>query len=212
MSLYADDILLYRPIYTSADYYDRQGDVNNLCAWTDGNNIKFNTTKCKYMVISRKKQPIISNPPIVINNCCLERVNSHKYLGVWITSTLNWSAHISEICTRARRQTGIIYRKFYGHTSSSTLLQLYLTFVQAHLEYAAPVWDPHQQGLTDSLERVQKFSLRMCMRDWNATLLQSSNLPTLASRSHYLKLCFLSKSLKGSLTSLVHLLFGETCL
>ena len=88
----------------------------------------------------------------------------------------------------------------YGHTSSSTLLQLYLTFVRPHLEYAAPVWDPHQQGLSDSLERVQKFALRMCMRDWNAdyaTLLQSSNLPTLASRRRYLKLCFLYQVIQG---------------
>ena len=200
MSLYADDILLYRPIYTSADYHDLQGDVNNLCAWTDGNNLKFNATKCKYMILSRKKQPIIPNSPLLINNCCLERVNSYKHLGVWITSTLNWSTHISEICTRARRQAGIIYHKFYGHASNSTLLQLYLTFVRPHLEYAALVWDPHQQGLSDSLERVQKFELRMCMRDWNAdyaTLLQSSNLPTLASRRHYLKLCFLYQVIQG---------------
>ena len=59
MSLYADQILLYRPIYTSADYHDLQGDVNNRCTWTDGNNLKFNAIKCKYMIISRKKQPII---------------------------------------------------------------------------------------------------------------------------------------------------------
>jgi len=57
MSLYADNILFYRPIYTHADYHDLQGDVNNLCAWTDGNNLKFNATKCKYMIISRKKHP-----------------------------------------------------------------------------------------------------------------------------------------------------------
>ena len=121
MSLYADDILLYRPIYTSANYHDLQGDVNNLCAWTDGNNMKFNATKCKYMIMSRKKQPIIPNSPLVINNCCLERVNSYKYLGVCITSTLNWSTQISEICTKARRQANIIYHKFYSHTRGSTL-------------------------------------------------------------------------------------------
>ena len=38
MSLYVDDNVLYRPIYTSADYHHLQGDVNNLCAWTDDNN------------------------------------------------------------------------------------------------------------------------------------------------------------------------------
>jgi len=86
---------------------------------------------------------------------------------------------------------------FYGHTSSSTLLQLYLTFLQPLLEYAAPVWDPYQLGLSESL---QKFALRMCMRDWNAdyaTLLESCNLPTLASRRHYLKLCFLYQVIQG---------------
>ena len=79
-------------------------------------------------------------------------------------------------------------------------MQLFLTFVWPHLEYAALVWDPHQQGLSDSLERVQKFALKMCMRDWNTdytTLLQSSNLPTLASRRHYLKLCFLYQVIQG---------------
>ena len=200
ISLYADDILLYRPIYTHNDYHLLQGDVNNICTWADINNLKFNSTKCKYMIISRKKQPTIPVSPLLINDCCLERVKSYKYLGVWITSTLNWSTHISEICTKARRQVGIIFRKFYGHASSSTLLQLYLTFVRPHLEYAVPVWDPHQQGLSYSLERVQKFALRMCMRDWNAdyaTLLQSCNLSTLASRRRYLKLCFLYRVIQG---------------
>jgi len=78
MSLYADDIVLYRPIYTPADYHQLQGDVNNLCTWTDGNNLKFNVTKCKYMIISRKKQPITPNSPLFINNCCLERVISYS--------------------------------------------------------------------------------------------------------------------------------------
>ena len=54
VSLYADHILLYRPIYTSVDYQDLQGDVNNLCAWTDDNYLKFNASKCKYKIMSRK--------------------------------------------------------------------------------------------------------------------------------------------------------------
>jgi len=32
MSLYVDDNVLYRTIYTPADYHHLQGDVNNLCA------------------------------------------------------------------------------------------------------------------------------------------------------------------------------------
>ena len=62
------------------------------------------------------------------------------------------------------------------------------------------MWDPHHQGLIDSLERVQKFALKLCLRDWNAgynSLLQSCNLPTLTHRRRHLKLCFLFQVIHG---------------
>jgi len=52
-----------------------------------------------------------------------------------------------------------MYRKFY-HASTPTLLQLYKACIRLHLEYAAPVWDPHQLGLIKCLENVQKFDLK----------------------------------------------------
>ena len=101
---------------------------------------------------------------------------------------------------KARQQVGILYRKFYSSANASIHLQLYLAYIRPHLEYAAPVWDPHQQGLINSLERVQKFALKVCTRNWSSdyeSLLQSCNLPTLASRRHYLKLCLLNQVVNG---------------
>ena len=195
MSLYADDlIMLYHPVYSATDYYSLQMDIDNLCVWSDDNLLKFNGRKCKYMIISRRIQPSLLVTPLKIKQTCMERVHSYKYLGVWLTSTLNWSMQVSEVCKKARQQVGILYRKFYSSTNTSTLLQLYLAYIRPHLEYAAPVWDPHQQGLINSLERVQKFALKVCTRNWSSdyeSLLQLCNLPTLASRRHYLKLCLL---------------------
>ena len=156
------------------------------------------------MIISRKKQPILPDSPLSVNNHSLERVTSYKYLNVWLTSTLNWSIQVSKVRSRARKQIGFIYRKFYGHANSSTLLQFYSTYVCPLLEYAAPVWDPHHQGLIDSLERVQKFALRLCLRDWNAgynSLLQSCNLPTLTHRRRQLSCVSSSRSSTVNLTS-----------
>ena len=89
MSLYADDVMLYRIIRSQADFISLQADVDTLCIWTDKNRLKFNATKCKYMVISRKRQPIVPSSPIAIKDTPLVKVFSYKYLGVWITSTLN---------------------------------------------------------------------------------------------------------------------------
>ena len=70
----------------------------------------------------------------------------------------------------------------------------YLTYVRPHLEHAAVVWDPHQQGLSTALENVQKFALRACTRSWKAdysTLLERCKVPTLAQRRQFMKLCYM---------------------
>ena len=201
MLLYADDSMLYRPIRTPEDYNQLQLDMNKLCTWTNNNLLTYNTNKCKYMVISRKKQPSLPSMPLNVNNSPMEMVSSYKYLGVWLTSSLDWSKQVTSVCKKARQHVGILYRKFYGHSNSFTLQKLYLSYVRPHLEYAAPVWDPHQHGQIDSLEKVQKFALKMCIGNWNMgydDMVNSCSLPTLDHRRRVLKLSFMYQVVHGN--------------
>ena len=201
MLLYADDSMLYRPIRTPDDYVQLQMDIDKLCVWTNDNLLQYNVGKCKHMIISRKKHPLLPNAPLTINNVPMEMVSEYKYLGVLNTSSLDWSKHVNLVCKKARQQVGILHRKFYGHCNSSTLKQLYLSYVRPHLEYVVPVWDPYQQGLVNALEGVQKFALRLCTTNWHAAygeLLSNCRLPTLAHRRRSLKLAFLYQVLHGN--------------
>ena len=108
------------------------------------NHLCFNTTKCKYMLITHKKRPL--NPPaILINGIPLDMVDSYKYLGLLISSDISWSHHIDSICSKARKILGLLYRRFSLDTEPHALLQLYLSLVRPHLEYGSQVWDPHLQ-------------------------------------------------------------------
>jgi len=82
-------------------------------------------------------------------------------------------------------------------TLITTLLQLYLSLVHPHTEYATPVWDPHLLSNINSLEIVQKFALHVCCKQWDAAyseLLCWSNVPSLEMYIRlYLKLCHLFK-------------------
>ena len=83
-----------------------QSDIDSFTSWTGQNFLQFNADKCKYMVISRKRQTNLSpesQPPLQINGVTMERVENYKYLGVWITSNLSWSKHITEVCHKARQ-------------------------------------------------------------------------------------------------------------
>ena len=114
----------------------------------------------------------------------------------WIpTSTLESSCHrtrhIQSLCSKARKLIGLIYCRFYQHSSPKSLLQMYLTLVRPHLEYASQVWNTSKIGEIDSFEKVQKFTLRVYSKQWNSgydELLQLFSLPTLQQCRLYLHL------------------------
>ena len=74
--LYADDIVLYCPIYCQEDYNSLRNDVDSLCDLTSSAFLNLNAAKCEYMLISRKKQPIVPLTPILVcgNALQIERV------------------------------------------------------------------------------------------------------------------------------------------
>ena len=55
MVLYADDVLLYRSIYLINDYYSLQDDINKIFNWSTTIFFTLNPSKCKQMLISRKR-------------------------------------------------------------------------------------------------------------------------------------------------------------
>ena len=77
---------------------------------------------------------------------------------------------------------------------------MYKSLVRPHLEYAAPVWDPHLLKDIKSVENVQKYGLKMCLKRWDLgyqELLHLAQIPTLENRRIYLKLCTLFKIIHG---------------
>ena len=53
--LYADDMLLYKPIRCTQDLVDLQSDTDKIGQWTRENFLTLNNSKCKTMLITRKK-------------------------------------------------------------------------------------------------------------------------------------------------------------
>ena len=143
--MFADDIVLYRVIKASVDYLALQDDIDSIGTVVANKHLEFNTDKCRVMVISRKQSNLILSPPLYLHGTQLNQVNSYKYLGVTITSNLSWLPHITSLCNKTRRLVGMIYRKFYQHSDTHTLLKLYLSIIRPHLEYASPVWDPYHK-------------------------------------------------------------------
>ena len=110
------------------------------------------------------------HPIIFVGDCLLAKVLSVRYLGVQINSDLSWSTHITNLCIKARRFIGLLYRRFYKNADTQTLLQLYKTFIRPELEYCSIVWDPYLAKDIEVLEKVQRFGLRVCLKKWDLSI------------------------------------------
>ena len=75
LTVYADDMLLYKPISCQEDFAALQNDIDKLEFWTTTNQLQFNTSKCKYMVVSRKRAGILP-PPLTLKGQLLQQVDN----------------------------------------------------------------------------------------------------------------------------------------
>ena len=110
MSLYADDILIYKPIVNETSYHALQQDINKISEWSKTYHMHFNPAKCKCMLLTQKSNP--HSHALTLNGEVLEMVTQYKYLGVKLSSDLHWTPHIKQICSNAKKLVGLIYRNF----------------------------------------------------------------------------------------------------
>ena len=91
LMVYADDIVLYRPINSPEDMDIIQKDINQILNWTKAQGLTLNCTKTNILPVICSPQPI----PIDLNlgSNPIQIVSSVKYLGVTITHDLSWKRH-----------------------------------------------------------------------------------------------------------------------
>ena len=78
-----------------------------VSTWSYEKFLNLNQAKCKFMLISRKRNSVLCLKPLQLNGVVLDSVQSFKYLGVMLTSDMSWSAHVSMVCSRARKILGV---------------------------------------------------------------------------------------------------------
>lgn len=130
--------------------------------------MKLNVDKTSFVSFAktRKHQTVYSlcGSPLVQRSTC-------KYLGVTLTSNLNWNLHISQTCSKALKNLYFVMRNL-GGASRQTKAHAYLCLIRPILEYCCGVWDPRKKGQLILLDNVQRKAARFTAnehRRWNKT-------------------------------------------
>ena len=80
-------------------------------------------------------------------------------LGVKFSSNLKWEEHVLTCASKANSILGRLKRTFVSIDPMSFRV-LYTSLVRPHLEFAVPVWSPHQKSDIKTLEKVQRRALK----------------------------------------------------
>ena len=90
-----------------------QEDSDTTCHWVRDNHLALNSSKCKYMIVSRKQKQAST----LLEGTPLEHADTFKYLGVILSSDLSWTPpQVESVCTKARKLLWLLYRRFHNNT------------------------------------------------------------------------------------------------
>ena len=153
--LFANDCLIYRSINNTQEQVQLQHDLDALELWGRNWGMKFNTAKCNIIRMGRVRLSYLYQ----LNKDILAEVTQAKYLGLRISSDLNWEPHISTITSEAHKRLGFVRRNLRGspHKCRETA---YISLVRSQLKYCCTIWDPTLQKHQSALERIQRQAAR----------------------------------------------------
>ena len=180
--LFADDTKLFRQIKANQDIQALNSDIKKLLDWSDKWLLLFHPDKCKSMSLGKPK--LLENRTYTMNNHELEKTQCEKDLGVHVDNNLKFDKHIQACVNKANKIVAIIFKTF-DYMDAETFKLLFKSLVRPHLEYAVPVWSPHQDHLIKAIEKVQKRATKRIpgFKDLKyPERLKKLNMPTLAYR------------------------------
>ena len=135
--IFADDTSLFAsgadPAITAAQL---NRDLERISTWSDKWKVTFNPKKSKDIIFSKKY--LNNSPPLLFNDNLIERVINHKHLGLHLSSTLDWSLQLNEVCLKANRKLSVL--RSVKILSRQTLDLLYKLTVRSVIDYSLPVY------------------------------------------------------------------------
>ena len=216
IGLYADDIMLYAS-HCDPTQLNKiiEGDLNNITMWIKLNGLKMNVAKMQIMVLNRKnKSNNVEQIQVSIEGTELNKQSSVKYLGVVIDKELTWKAHVNHWRRCCMARMALIRRAGYQLPCQVRKL-LFQTFVLPNLDYCFVVWNSCRSVLSNKIERIQNYALRIILQKPPHTsseeLREALGWTMLKTRRHALPgpLVLEERSSELPLTQILHKLYPE---
>lgn len=160
IQLFADDAAL---IYSSATYtqlkIDMENDIISINDWLSNNCMKLNFAKTNFIIFYLKHRPEGIFDELNANGNIIKRVDSAKYLGMYINTNLTWTDHISKIKQKIAPMICVLRRVGY-HIPKNLRYNIYYSYIHSHLTYLVQIWGSSSTDHIGDLQILQNKALK----------------------------------------------------
>ena len=162
--------------------------------------VEFNESKTESMTFGMKKTP----NPFYFCGSRINEVQSHKHLGLILTSTLQWNEQVNEMYEKAEKRLRYLIVARY-HVTQAVLQNIYLTLIRPVMEYSCAVWSNITLNTSNKLQDIQNRAARLvtgAIKNTSIDRLHNElGWPMLDERRKYFRLVFYYKLISGELPS-----------
>lgn len=193
--LFADDTTIFiqgsDPVETSRIL---NRDLLKIQKWANQWKVTFNAKKSNEIIFSQKL--LHNSPPLYLNGQMIERVCTHKHLGIFLSQDLTWSLQVHETCLKASRKLFVL--RSIKFLDRRTLDMLYKITVRSVIDYGLPIYGNNlRQNEMHRLENIQYKAAKVVTGAYHQTskqkLYQELGWETIQERCEYLGLTMFHK-------------------
>ena len=114
-------------------------EVQNINKWIQNNKLTLNILKTNYIIFHRNKTLPPNASILRINNTVINEVTHVKFLGITVDNKLSWNKHITSVCNKVNRMSGILYLTRHL-LNKEALRHVYHTLVYPNIIYCSTIW------------------------------------------------------------------------
>lgn len=156
--MYADDATL---IYVGSNQDDIEADMNEdletLRKWCAMYSVVINCLKTHYIFLRGRKD--VCNMNIFFGDQQIARASSVKLLGVTLTESFQFDAHIREIHEKAAKRVNLLFR-LRNFLPTKALSIIYKCSIEPLFLYCSPVWRWSANSHLEPIIKLQKKAAR----------------------------------------------------
>ena len=158
-----DDTKCFKTISNFLDSQQLQQNLNSLTKWSEDWRMKFNTTKFIHLSFNTK-----FSISYHVNSTHITSSNTHRDLGIILSSNLSWKEHYTSILSKAYQTLGLLRRTFSSNLNIHAKKSLYTSLIRSQLLYCSQLWHPHLLQDITILEQLQRRSTKFILNDYQS--------------------------------------------